>query len=228
MILTGVNMMDKKCVLGFCVMGLFCSMVFSENDILWDFGVVIRQPDLQNNSKDVSRQYPTKQKVFQAKINAVIADPFIPPVRSTFPPDVSDPLIYKLSKKLTELTLEKNIYQIGSMAKKYYLKKNYRYVIELLFQRDLDMLSVQKRSDLEYLLAGAFYHTGKYKKAREQVLSLLKQTKSARLYLLLAMIYESLGENNIAKENYLKLITQFPDSDYIISARIKSRILDRH
>ena len=221
-------MMDKKCVLGFCVMGLFCSMVFPENDILWDFGVVIRHPDLQNNSKDVSHQYPTKQKVFQAKINAVIADSFIPPVRSTFPPDVSDPLIYKLSKKLTELTLEKNIYQIGSMAKKYYLKKNYRYVIELLFQRDLDMLSVQKRSDLEYLLAGAFYHTGKYKKAREQVLFLLKQNKSARLYLLLAMIYESLGENNIAKEHYLKLITQFPDSDYIISARIKSRILDRH
>ena len=73
------------------------------------------------------------------------------------------------------------------------------------------MLSVQKRSDLEYLLADAFYHTGEYKKAREQVLSLLKQTKSDRLYLLLAMIYESLGENNIAKENYLKLITQFPD-----------------
>ena len=221
-------MMDKKCVLGFCVMGLFCSMVFSENDILWDFGVVIRQPDLYNNSEDVSRQYPTKQKVFQAKINAVISDPFIPPVLSTFSPDVSDPLIYKLSTKLTELTLEKNIYQIGSMAKKYYLKKNYRYVIELLFQRNLDMLSVQKRSDLEYLLAGAFYHTGKYKKAREQVLSLLKQNKSARLYLLLAMIYESLGENNIAKENYLKLITQIPASDYIISARIISRILDRH
>ena len=228
MILTGVNMIDKKCVLGFCMMGLFCSMVLSENDIYWDFGVVISPPDLQNNPKDASRQNPTKQKVFQAKINAVIADPFIPPVRSTFPLDISDPSAYKLSKNLTELTLEKNIYQIRSIVKKYYLKKNYNYVIELLYQKNLDMLSEQNRSDLEYLLAGAFYHTGKYKKAREQVLSLLKQNKSARLYLLLAMIYESLGENNIAKEHYLKLIDQFPDSDYIISARIKSRILDRH
>ena len=119
-------MADKNCVLSFCMIGLFCSMVFSENDILWDFGVVIRQPDLQNNSKDVSRQYPTKQKVFQAKINAVIADPFIPPVRSTFYPEISDPLIYKLSEAHTGLILEKNIYQIGLMAKKYYLKNKER------------------------------------------------------------------------------------------------------
>ena len=221
-------MIDKKCVLGFCVMGLFCSMVLSENDIFWDFGVIISQADIQNNPKDAYRQYPTKQNVFQTKINAVIADPFIPPVKSTLRPDISDPLVYKLSNNLAELALEKNIFQIRSMVKKYYLKKNYQYVIELLYQRNLDMLSEQNRSDLEYLLADAYYHAGKYKKAQEQVLSLLKQNKSARLYMLLAMIYESLGENNIAKEHYLKLIAQFPDSDYIISARIKSRILGRH
>ena len=127
-----------------------------------------------------------------------------------------------------ELLSEKNISQISKEAKKYYFKKNYRYVIELLYQRDLDMLSEQNRSDLEYLLADAFYHTGKYKKALEQVLSLLKQNKSDRLYLLLSMIYESLGENNTAKEHYLKLIDQFPNSDYITSAKIKSRILGQH
>ena len=97
-----------------------------------------------------------------------------------------------------------------------------------MYQRDLDVLSEHNRSDLEYLLADAFYHMGEYKKAQEQVLSLLKQNKSARLYMLLAMIYESLGENNIAKEHYLKLIAHFPDSDYIISAKIKSKILGQH
>ena len=221
-------MMDKKCVLGFYVIGLFCSMIFSENDILWDFGVVIRQTDLQKNPKDSHHKYPTNQKVFPAKINAIISDPFIPPIRNTFYSEISDPLVYKSSEVPIEMTLEKNIYQIGSMAKKYYFKKNYRYVIELLLYRDLDMLSNQNRSDLEYLLAFAFYHTGEYKKAQEQVLSLIKQNKSDRLYLLLAMIYESLGENNIAKEHYLKLIAYFPDSDYIISAKIKSKILGQH
>ena len=117
---------------------------------------------------------------------------------------------------------------LTNRAKKYYFKKNYWYVIELLLYRDLDMLSNQNRSDLEYLLADSFHHIGEYKKALEQVLSLLKQNKSDRLYLLLSMIYESLGENNIAKEHYLKLISHFPDSDYIISAKIKSKILGQH
>ena len=228
MILTGVNMMDNKWVFVFCVVGLFCSLTFSKNDTLWDFGVIIKQTDLQNNPKTAPREHSTNQKGFQAKINAVISDPFIPPVRNTFYPEFSDPLVYKLSENPPELTLEKNIYQIGSMAKKYYLKKNYRYIIELLLNRDLDMLSNQNRSDLEYLLAFSFYHTGEYKKAQKQVLSLLKQNESDRLYLLLAMIYESLGENNIAKEHYLKLIAYFPDSDYIISAKIKSKILGQH
>ena len=97
-----------------------------------------------------------------------------------------------------------------------------------MHHRNLDLLSGQNRSNIEYLLADAFYHTGEYKRALEQVLSLLKQNKSDRLYLLLSMIYESLGENNTAKEHYLKLIDQFPNSDYITSAKIKSRILGQH
>lgn len=228
MILTGANMMNNKYVFGLCVMGLFCSMVLSKNNILWDFGVVIRPPDIQNNQKDALYQHPTNQEVFQPKINAVITDPFIPPVKSTLSSQISNPSVIILPKKIIELLSEKNIYQIGKEAKKYYFKKNYRYVIELLYLRDLHMLSKPIQNDLEYLLADAFYHTGEYKKALEQVLSLLKQNKSDRLYLLLSMIYESLGENNIAKEHYLKLIDQFPNSDYITSAKIKARILGQH
>ena len=207
------------------MIGVFYSMLFSGNNILWDFGVIIKQSDLQNNSNENHFQHPTNQKVFQKKINAVIADSFIPPSRNNFSYDFSDPLINKLSEKLAELTLEKNIYQIGLMAKKYYLKKNYGLVIELLQNRNLVLLSKHNRSDLEYLLADSFYRTGDYKKAEEKVLSLLKQNKSDRLYFLLAMICESLGEKNTANEHYLKLITHFPNSDYIISAKIKSRIL---
>ncbi len=77
-------MMDNKYVFGLCVMGLFCSMIFSENGILWDFGVEIRPPDIQNNPKVAPYQYPAKQEVIQPKINAVITDPFIPAVKSTF------------------------------------------------------------------------------------------------------------------------------------------------
>ena len=228
MILTGVNMMGKKYVWNFWMVGLFCSMLFSENNVLWDFGMVIRPSDLQNNPKNTLHQYSTKQEVFQPKINAAITDPFVPPLRSTFPYEISDLWIHKLPESLTKLTSEKNIHHIGLMAEKYYIKKNYRYVIELLHKRDLSMLSRQERDDLEYLLACAFYHAGEYTKAQDKTLSLLKQSKSDRLCLLLAMVYESLGKNNIAKENYLKLIAQFPDSDYVITAKIKSRLLGQH
>ena len=221
-------MMDNKYVLGLCVMGLFCSMVFSENDILWDFVVVIIPPDIQNNQKDALLKHPTNQEVFQPKINAVITDPFIPPVKSTLSSQISGPSVIILPEKIMELISEKNISQISKEAKKYYFKKNYQYVIELLYLRDLDVLSKKNQNDLEYILANAFYHTGKYKKALELVLSLLKQNKSDRLYLLLSMIYESLGENNTAKEHYLKLIDQFPNSDYLTSAKIKARILGQH
>jgi outer membrane protein assembly factor BamD (BamD/ComL family) len=40
------------------------------------------------------------------------------------------------------------------------------------------------------------------------------------------MIYESLGKNNIASIYYLKLINQYPESDYTASANIKIHILD--
>jgi len=221
-------MMDNKYILGLCLMGLFCSMVFSENDIFWDFGVVIRPPDIQKIQRDALQQHPSNHEVFQPIINAVITDPFIPPVKSTLSSQVSDPSVIILPKNIMELISEKNISQISKEAKKCYFKKNYWYVIELLYQRDLDMLSEQNRSDLEYLLADSFYHTGEYKKALEQVLYLLKQNESDRLYLLLSIIYESLGEHKTAKEHYLKLIDQFPNSDYITSAKIKSRILGQH
>ena len=113
--LTGVNMKAKKMVWGLNVW-IFCSLIFSENDILWDFGVIITPPEYQNIFKDNPLQTQTKQKDPNVTINAVISDPFIPPVRSTFSPEVSDPLDYKLSEDLTALTLEKNINQIKSIA----------------------------------------------------------------------------------------------------------------
>ena len=145
--LIGINMMDKKYVLGLCMIGVFYSMLFSGNNILWDFGVIIRQSDLQNNSNETLSQNSANRKVFHTKINAVIADSFIPPSNSNLFSDFSDPLVNKLSENIAELTLEKNIYQIGLMAKKYYLKKNYGYVIKLLLNRNLDLLSKHNRSD---------------------------------------------------------------------------------
>ena len=223
--LTGVNMRVKKIFLGLCV-GFSCSIIFSKNNILWDFGVIITPPEYHNISKDNPQQSPGEQK--RPKINAVISDPFIPPVKGTLLSQVSEPINNNMPDNMKLLDPKKNIFQVSYEVKRYFIKKNYVYVIEMLQQRDLTGLTQQHRHDLEYLLTEALYQTGEFKKARDQVLSLLKKNETERLYFLLAMTYESLGENNKAKEYYLKLISQYPKSDYATSAQIKSRILGRH
>ena len=217
MILTGVSMTVNKFVL--CVsIGLFYSMGFT-NEVLWDFGVVITRPEIQN-IKEVPHLLSSKEKKARAKINAVITDPFIPPVKKTFVP--------KKSSQLISEPVEISINQIKLAAEKSYFNNNYQHVIEILYQRDLSMLSKQNRESLNYLLAVAYYRTGYFDKAKAQVLSLLKQNESDELYILIAMIYESLGDIKSAKNNYIKLISLYPESDYFISAKIKTRILNQH
>ena len=217
MILTGASMTVNKFVL--CVsIGLFYSMGFT-NEVLWDFGVVITRPEIQN-VKEVPHLLSYKEKKTRAKINAVITDPFIPPVKKTF--------LSKKSSQLISEPVEISINQIKLAAEKSYFNNNYQHVIEILYQRDLSMLSKRNRESLNYLLAVAYYRTGYFDKAKAQVLSLLKQNESDELYLLMAMIYESLGDMRSAKDNYIKLISFYPESDYLISAKIKTRILSQH
>ena len=227
MLLIGANMRGDKFVFGLCA-GLSCSMIFSENDILWDFGVVINPPNYHNISKNNPVQSPSKLNKSQIKINAVISDPFVPPIKNTLTPKIIKSNNNLIPKIMSGLGSEKNIFQISSEAKIYYFKKNYGYVIELLQHKNLTHLTQKHRYDLEYLLAESLYKAGEYKKAQNQVLSLLNQNETERLCFLLAMIYEALGKNNKSKEYYLKLINQYPKSDYTVSAYIKSHILSRH
>ena len=217
MILPGANMMVNKFFLSVSI-GLLYSLGFT-NEVLWDLGVVIAQPTIQS-TEDVPHQLLSKEKKSQVKINAVITDPFSPPVKKT-----------SLSKKSIQLInepVEISINQIKLAAEKSYLNNNYQHVIEILHQRDLSVLSKQNRENLYYLLAVAYYKTGYLNKAKTKTLSLLEQNKSAELYILLAMIYESLGDINNAKDNYIKLISFYPQSDYLNSAKIKARILNQY
>ena len=51
-------------------------------------------------------------------------------------------------------------------------------------------------------------------------------TKDDRFHFLLAMNYEAQGKIRDAREEYLKFVKQFPQSDYKMAALIKSRILN--
>ncbi len=195
-------------------------MGFSEDEVLWDFGVVIKPTVIKDANKENPLKFSSRENNSHVKINAVITDPFIPPVRNILSAEKSD----QVANKPAEIS----IYQLKLAAEKSYLMKNYPNVIAMLHYRDLSLLSEKVRKDLIYLLADAYYQNGNYTKAQTQVISLLKQNESDKLYLLLAMIYESLGDNKNAKNNYQKLIAYYPNSDYFNSAKIKSRILVKH
>ena len=214
--LTGVSMTGKTIVLGCCL-----GILFSEERVLWDFGVVIKKSEKIAGSS----QNFVKKKQSNTKINAVISDPFIPPVKSTHPSLLPNHIAYQQQDFNFELNPEMKLNQVFLLTGKNYLQKNYKSVIVILKQVDLTQLPDNERHDLEYWLADAFYQTGEYSKAQEIVTSALEKNESDRLCLLLAMIYESQGNHKKAKKQYLNLVIQYPNSDYISSARIKFRIL---
>ena len=98
-------MMSKKYVWGIFVIGLFSTILFPGNNILWDFGVEIKPPILQNKHEDISHCYSANQKGPQTVINAVITDPFVPPVKSTLSSQVSALSVSTLPEKIMELIL---------------------------------------------------------------------------------------------------------------------------
>ena len=218
--LTGASMMGKTIVLGYCV-GILFSAVFSEERVLWDFGVVIKKSE---KTVDSSQNFVKKEQS-NTTINAVLSDPFIPPVKSTHPSLLPNHIAFQQQKINFKLNPEMKLNQVFLLTGKKYLQKNYQSVIVILEQVDLTQLPDNERHDLEYWLADALYQTGEYSKAQEVATSTLEKNKIDRICLLLAMIYESQGNHKKAKKQYLKLATQYPKSDYISSARIKSRIL---
>ena len=216
--LTGVSMTGKTIVLGCCL-----GILFSEERVLWDFGVVIKKSEKIAGSS----QNFVKKEQSNTKINAVISDPFIPPVKSTHPSLLLNHIAYQQQDFNFELNPEMKLNQVFLLAGKKYLQKNYRSVIVILKQVDLTQLPDNERHDIEYWLADAFYQTGEYSKAQEIVTSALEKNENDRLCQLLAMIYESQGNHKKAKKQYLNLVAQYPNSDYISSARIKFRILSQ-
>ena len=214
--LTGVSMTGNTIVLGCCL-----GILFSEERVLWDFGVVIKKSEKNAGSS----QNFVKKEQSNTKINAVISDSFIPPVKSTHPSLLPNHIAYQQQDFNFELNPEMKLNQVFLITGKKYLQKNYQSVIAILEQVDLTQLADYERHNLEYWLADAFYQTGEYSKAQEIATFALEKNENDRLCLLLAMIYESQGNHKKAKKQYLKLVTQYPNSDYISSARIKFRIL---
>ena len=198
----------------FVITATFC---LGKDQILWDMGMVIKEPvkaaaveaaGLQNN---ISR------------INAVRTDPFVPPIRVSQNSFQLKKFNYNYKKVVQVSAVNKK--EVFSDLAACIINKNNLAVIKILEGADINNLSASDRSDLEYRLANAFYSAGELSKALEYTKSSIIKFEEDRFYLLLGLVYEAQGKMKKAKHTYQKIIRNFPDGEYFLTAKIKSRVL---
>ena len=154
----------------------------------------------------------------------MLADPFIPPTL-IFNVEKKNKLPF-LSESLNYLSLH-NINQVKLFASRLTMQTNYQTIIDLISKIDFSQLEKDDYLDLNYWLSNAFLHTGKYKKAEDVIIANMEFALESRFHFLLAMTYEAQDERIKAQQEYLKFIDRFPQSEYKVSAQIKTRILGR-
>ena len=223
--LTGASMMNKKYLLELFSLFFITTLFAEESRMFWDFGVIIetsvQQIDPIKNVKSISNS----EIAASSQDKALIANPFIPPTLASLNEKVYDPLI--MSEPWDEISLN-NIHQVKLLAGRLTMQINYQPIIDMISQIDFNQLGENDCLDLNYWLANAFLHTGKYTEAEDVIHTNMAFTKDDRFHFLLAMTYESQGRLKKAKKEYLKFINQYPKSDYKVSALIKARMLGRH
>jgi len=217
-------MMNRKYLIGLFSI-LFITTIFSQgNRVLWDFGVVINTYAQHSPTEKSIKSISSSKKEFSYKDKALIGSSFIPPTLITFDKKVNN--IPILLEYLAEISLD-NIQQVKLLANRLTMQINYQPIIDMISQIDLKQLDENDFLDFNYLLADALFQTGEYKAAENVILTNVPLTIDDRSHFLLAMTYESQGRINDARNEYLKFITQFPKSDYKVTALIKTRMLGR-
>ena len=224
MILIGANMMNRKYLLGLFSIFFLTTIFAEENRTLWDFGVIIKTP-VQQNSSEKSIQFLSNSEIESSfQVKALISDPFIPPtVTSLDEIEYDTPIILE---SLDNISFN-NIHQIKLLAGRLTMQINYQPIIDLISQVDFSQLDDNDCMDLNYWLANAYLQTGQYTEAEDVILANMTFTKDDRFHFLLAMTYESQNKIEVAREEYLRFIKQFPKSDYKMTALIKARMLGR-
>jgi len=218
-------MTNRKYLLGLFSI-FFITTIFSEgNRILWDFGVVIKTPVQQKDTKIKnikSVKYSEIESLSQ--VSALIANPFIPPTVSHIDEKIYD--AQYLLGNVEGISL-KDISHVKLQVGWLTMQNNYQTIIDIIRKIDLNQLNENDSLDLNYWLANAFLHIGNFDEAEAVILTNMTTTDD-RFHFLLAMIYESQGKVKEAREKYLNFVIQFPNSYYKVTALIKAGMLGRH
>ena len=224
MIWIGISMRNKKIFLGLFSIFFITPIFTDENEMLWDFGVIINTSVNHNDSGKIISPFSNLETEPFPHSNALIADPFISPTLISTREKIYKPQF--LPESFNALSLN-NIYQVKLFASRLTMQTNYQLIIDIISQINFSLVNKNDSLDLMYWLANALLYTGNYKEAEDVIHANMPLATDDRFHFLLAMTYEVQGKKKESWEEYLKFIKQFPKSDYKMAALIKSRILDR-
>ena len=191
---------------------------------LWDFGVLIKNPTKNINNNKTLTPLSDLDNNNSNEINAFISDPFIPPISNTMIKKENNTLF--ILESLYEMPLN-NISQAKLLAGRLNMQKDYLPIIEMITHIDFQKLNTRDFIDLNYLLANALFHTGAFIQAEKVILSTKIHSSDDNLQFLLAMIYESQGRIKDAQKQYYEFIKRFPQSNYKVTAQIKTQLIEK-
>tara|TARA_B100000315_G_scaffold234906_1_gene249322 strand:- start:87 stop:740 length:654 start_codon:yes stop_codon:yes gene_type:complete len=202
------------------------TIIFAEpNKILWDFGVAIKTSVLQSSSDKNIQLLSDLDIEPPSQVKALIADPFISPTLSSINKSIYDPSYFL---EYLDYISDGNIHKVKLLAGRLTMQIDYQPIIDMISQIDCNQLNENDCIDLNYWLANALLHVGKYREAENVIHATIPFTTDDRFQFLLAMNYESQGKIKEAQDEYLRFINKFPKSDYKVTALIKTRMLGRH
>ena len=216
-------MMDKG-VLNILIIYIFFSFIFSNNNILWDFGVVINQIEKDKDSIQNTSKYLNRLEKSNIDINAYISNPFIVPTENNYYKFYKDKINNQIEENYNIKISSNNIYEIKLKIEKLYFSQRYNKIIKILRNNNFSEISEQNKQYLQYYLANSLYKIGDYDNAITLINSLEKTEEN---HILLIMIYESMGNKKTVKEQYINFIELYPHSEYLNLAKIKINMLNK-
>ena len=216
-----------------CLIFTLLTIIFSEDQLLWDLGVKINKAEKIQLINAEERKKTTDDSLFnevvglsnKLKISQKIIDQENTLLNAQIKEKKQKPtLIFNSNEKIKtnqeEKTISVNSYQLG------------RYKDALKYLDNLNNSSRTKveENKINYLKANAYFNLGEFKKAEkylEQVISKKHNPLLDDAMLLKGIILKQQGKNKEALKIFSQIVYEFPNSEFYESAQIQKRILTK-
>ena len=207
---------------------LIVSLVFSNDQNLWDLGVKIKKNDKKKLKESVELKEKKDNDLYieikglsnKLNISKSVIDKESDLINQKLEINDETPtLIFNQTENKANQAKEGlNSYQLGK----------YKDAIKYLNTINNSEINKIDKDKIDYLKANAYFNLGEYKKSEQILSSILlneRNSLSDDALLLKGMILKQLGKKQEALNVFIELASDYPNSEFYESAQIQKRIL---